>query len=298
MTFTVKEALLLLKKNNISYVFNGCLSLEIRKACAFNKMEDYALSFSRNLNVETLIAETNNTQLLVLRNDVELPDNTKGNFLLTDNPDLVFRIIASLLKPSKKPIISQYAVVESAAVLGKNISIGAFCYIGKNVVIGDNCLIYDNCTINNAVLGNNVIIQSGVRIGNPGLGSKLDKKGVFHDFPHFGKVLIGNNVIVQDNTVVNQGTLNDTTIGSNSRIGPLCRIGHGVNIGTSCFISQGATIAGSAIIGNFSKIWGNASVRDGLHIGENCVVGMGSVVIKNLPDGEIWAGNPAGPLKK
>ena len=147
--------------------------------------------------------------------------------------------------------------------------------------------------VNNADLNSGVILQTGVAIGSPGLGSKLDVNGKFHDFPHFGRVGIGEDTIIQDRTVINRGTLNDTIIGSNVRIGPQGWFAHGVTIGDSCFISQGATVAGSVIIGKHSKIWGNVSIRDGIIVGESAVVGLGSVVTKNIPDNELWFGNPA-----
>ena len=34
-------------------------------------------------------------------------------------------------------------------------------------------------------------------------------------------------------------------------------------------------------------------ILDGVTIGLNAVVGAGSVVTKDIPDGEVWAGNPA-----
>ena len=37
----------------------------------------------------------------------------------------------------------------------------------------------------------------------------------------------------------------------------------------------------------------NSTIRDGITIGENSVVGMGSLVTKNIPDNEIWIGSPA-----
>ena len=40
-------------------------------------------------------------------------------------------------------------------------------------------------------------------------------------------------------------------------------------------------------------IGGGTIILKGVMIGENAVIGAGSVVATNVPDGEIWAGNPA-----
>ena len=37
----------------------------------------------------------------------------------------------------------------------------------------------------------------------------------------------------------------------------------------------------------------NASIRGFVHLGEGCLVGMGAVVVKDVPAGETWIGNPA-----
>ena len=42
-----------------------------------------------------------------------------------------------------------------------------------------------------------------------------------------------------------------------------------------------------------SVLGGGATVNPGLTIGENAILGSGSVLTKNLPDDEVWAGNPA-----
>lgn len=34
-------------------------------------------------------------------------------------------------------------------------------------------------------------------------------------------------------------------------------------------------------------------IMPGVTIGDNCVIGSGSVVTKSVPEGEVWAGNPA-----
>lgn len=34
-------------------------------------------------------------------------------------------------------------------------------------------------------------------------------------------------------------------------------------------------------------------IMPGVTIGDNCIIGAGSVVTKSIPDGQVWAGNPA-----
>lgn len=51
-------------------------------------------------------------------------------------------------------------------------------------------------------------------------------------------------------------------------------------------------------IGNDVWIGDKVLVKAGISIGNGCVVGMGSVVTKSIPDYEIWAGNPAKFIKK
>jgi len=44
-------------------------------------------------------------------------------------------------------------------------------------------------------------------------------------------------------------------------------------------------------------IGANSIILKGVRIGKGAVVGAGSVVTKNIPDGEVWAGNPAKKIK-
>ena len=42
-----------------------------------------------------------------------------------------------------------------------------------------------------------------------------------------------------------------------------------------------------------ARIGVSVTILPGLVIGENALIGAGSVVTHNVPDGEIWFGNPA-----
>lgn len=52
------------------------------------------------------------------------------------------------------------------------------------------------------------------------------------------------------------------------------------------------------IIGKRVFIGGHSIILKGVTIGDDSVIGAGSVVTKNIPSGEVWAGNPAKFLKK
>jgi acetyltransferase-like isoleucine patch superfamily enzyme len=52
------------------------------------------------------------------------------------------------------------------------------------------------------------------------------------------------------------------------------------------------------VIRDGAFIGAHTIVLKGVTIGERSVVGAGSVVTKDIPDGEIWAGNPARFIRK
>lgn len=51
-------------------------------------------------------------------------------------------------------------------------------------------------------------------------------------------------------------------------------------------------------IGNNVWIGGNVVICPGVHIGDNCVIGAGSVVTRDIPDWSLAAGNPCRVLRK
>lgn len=51
------------------------------------------------------------------------------------------------------------------------------------------------------------------------------------------------------------------------------------------------------VIGSFVFIGVNAIIMPGVTIGDKTVIGAGSVVTKDVPDGEVWAGVPARFIK-
>ena len=128
------------------------------------------------------------------------------------------------------------------------------------------------------------------------------------------------------------------SIGDYSRIGTFVEIQKGAHIGSNCkiqshsFICEGVRIKNRVFIGHGvtfindklpkttnldgtikkngdwtctettiedeASIGSGSTILCGINIGRGAVIGAGSVVTKNVPDGQIWAGNPAKLLKE
>ncbi|MSU57637.1 MAG: acetyltransferase [Pedosphaera sp.] len=70
-------------------------------------------------------------------------------------------------------------------------------------------------------------------------------------------------------------------------------VSHDCCIGDHGCVASGACLSGSVHVAAASYIGANASVRSGVKIGSRSLVGIGSVVLKDVPDNSIVVGNPA-----
>lgn len=186
------------------------------------------------------------------------------------------------------------AYICEGAQIGENCSIFPGAFIDSEVAIGDRCYIGSGVRLLGAVrIGNDCIIRENTVIGSDGLTTRRDENGKVVTIPQFGGVIIEDNVQIGALTVIAKGAIDDTVIHSGCRIDNSCFISHNVIIGEDSLVVGETIMFGSSSAGKQSFISGNSTVRDGISVGEKAVVGMGSVVVKPVPGGEIVKGNPA-----
>ena len=127
--------------------------------------------------------------------------------------------------------------------------------------LGDDSTIEDFCTINNGV--GDLIIGHRTRIG---IGSVL-----------IGPVTIGNDVRLAQHVVMSG-------------------LNHGYE-DISIPISQQPVSTKPIVIKDETWLGANVFVAAGVTIGKHCVIAGGSVVLKEVPDYCVVAGNPARIIK-
>lgn len=159
----------------------------------------------------------------------------------------------------------------------------------------DNVINIDGNYIHKtAIIYPNVKLGKGNYIGAYSvIGSNGEIRGVKQsDFK--GVVTIGdNNVISEHVTIQRPFEDNATTIGSDNIIMAHSHIGHDVYVGSGCEICTGSIIGGYTIIKDDVKIKLGVTVRNRLVIGKGALVGLGSVVVKDVDSGVVVYGNPA-----
>lgn len=189
--------------------------------------------------------------------------------------------------------ISANCYFGSGTEIGENTFISPNVTIGIGVTIGRNCKIGPGVSIECAHIGDNVIIGANSVIGKAGFGIVLGEKPL--DVPHFGRVIIQDNVTIGALCAIDRGVFGDTIIGMNSKLDNHCHVAHNVKMGQGVVIAAFGGISGSVEIGDFVIMGGRVGIADHVKIGDKAILSAGTIVSKDVPNGENWAGYPAKP---
>jgi len=153
-----------------------------------------------------------------------------------------------------------------------------FCRIASDVILGKGVKIHAYVNLYGCSIGDNtnigafVEIQKGAQVGN---NCKISS----HSFICTG-VIIGNNVFIGHNVIF----INDKYPKAINNDGNLQ--------------SEDDWKVIPIMIEDNASVGSSVTVLCGIKIGNGALIGAGSVVTKNVPANEIWAGNPARFIRK
>ena len=185
-------------------------------------------------------------------------------------------------------MISPLAYVDSAAKIGKNVTIQPFAFIEGNVEIGDDCIIMSGAKI-----------LHGTRMGK---GNKVHHNAVLgaepQDFHYTGEnsmLIIGDNNDIRENVVVSRATPagSATRIGNENYLMDGVHLCHDVQIGNHCVLGIKTTVGGECQIDDCTILSSNVILHQYCHIGSWVLIQAGCRISKDVPPYIIMNGNPA-----
>jgi len=195
-------------------------------------------------------------------------------------------------------MISPTARIYPNVHLGQDVEVGDFVVIGVPprgrsegelpTVIGDGAIIRSHSVIyaGNVIgsrfqIGHHAMVREENRIGDDvsiGTGSVVE-----HHVEIADRVRIHSQAFVPEYSVLEEGAWIGPNVVLTNVPHPLCPKAK------ECI--KGATIRRGA------KIGANSTILPFLTIGRDALVGAGSVVVEDVPDGAVVAGNPAKVIK-
>lgn len=247
--------------------------------------------------------ETVENCLIFAEEGLNVPSNLleKHSFKFSSKPQLAYYYFAKETSDqlTQNNQLKEYKVLDNGARIGENVSLGDDVKIGADVIIehdswiGDHVVLGSGAIIQRAIIKNHVRIGENTVIGADGYNLVRDENGNFLSMPTLGTVEISQGVTINSNCTISAGLAGITRIGSFSHIDSLSHIHHDCQIGEEVEIASSVSMGGFTTIKSGSFIGIGTNIKNRIVIGKNVLIGMGSVVIKDIPDNSKAYGVPA-----
>ena len=209
-------------------------------------------------------------------------------------PNLAFGRVVELFAPPERsfaPGVHPSAVVAASARLAPDVTVGPLCvvedgcelgagvvlvggvHLGPEVRVGagsrlhPHVTVYERCTI-----GARCLIHAGVVIGADGFG--FEHTGTaWEKIPQLGTVVIGDDVEIGANSVVDRARFGETRVESGAKLDDLVFVSHNSVVGEHAMMCGQSGIAGSTVLephvvlGAQAGVAGHATVKTGVRLG-------------------------------
>jgi UDP-3-O-[3-hydroxymyristoyl] glucosamine N-acyltransferase len=272
---------------------HGDLDQPIVGLCSVYAPRADHLCFAKNLDVLRGADPTGCGAVLLVRETDA--GGLKGATIATPRPRLAFARAANRFFRAAVPArIDETARIHPSAQVAAGVAIGPNAVIGPEVVIGAGTEVRANVVIGPRVrIGARCVIKSNTVIGEEGFGVAKDEAGHNVRIPHFGSVVIGDDVEIGALNTVAAGTIDPTVVHDRVKTDDHVHIAHNCAVGEDTIITACAEISGSVSIGRDVWIGPNCSIINGVSLADGVFLGIGTVVSKSLTEKGVYAGVPA-----
>jgi UDP-3-O-[3-hydroxymyristoyl] glucosamine N-acyltransferase len=220
-----------------------------------------------------------------LLDTVNLPDSL--GILLDPNPKKAFVRIHNALAETDfywtrfPSVIDPTAIISPHAVIADvGVKIGARVVIEPHVTVHSGTFVGDDC-----------VIRSGTRLGSSGFEFLKDGDGML-SVTCAGRLILEDHVEVQHNCAIDRGMYGgDTRLGAHVKVDNLVYIAHDVRIGPRTTVAGSAVILGRCVVGSDVWVGPNATISNGLTLGDHAKVSLGSVVTRDVVAHQTVTGN-------
>ena len=141
-------------------------------------------------------------------------------------------------------------------------------------------------------------------IGNPTLRTKLYKLLV--ELGYEVPIIIDNSAVISKHAQIEEGVFigkqcvinAGAIVQKGSIINSGAIVEHDCIIGAFSHIAPGAVLGGGVELGEQTHVGSNATIKQQVHVGSKVIIGMGSVVLKNISSKTMAYGNPCREVKR
>lgn len=257
---------------------------EGKKVLTFLNDEKYYKEIENNKSITCIVTTDEVAQKI---------EKGKYGIIISENPRKDFFELHNKLVKENFYFTKKENKISEKAYISEKANIGSY-----NIIIEDDVIIEAGVTIyENVTIKKGTIIKSGTILGADGFQYIRNKDDIIKVEPA-GELEIAEDVVIHNNSVIDKGIFGKTFIGENTKIYNLVHVAHDSKIGKNVFLTAGVIVCGRVKIGANSYLGPNCTIKNGLFLGENTKISMGSVVTKDVKDNEVVTGNFAIPHKQ
>ncbi len=186
-------------------------------------------------------------------------------------------------------MIHETATVHPDALLGRDVSVGAYACIGPDVELGNGCRV-----------GAHAVLEGPMRIGDDNMIGPHAVLGTppqdiaYRDEPT--RLEIGHRNTIREFVTMHRASTKAerlTAVGDDNMFMAYSHIGHDCRVGNHVVMANGATLAGHVTIHDHVNIAGLCAIHQFARVGAHAMLGGGTMAPMDIPPFAMASGNHA-----